>query len=552
MMRTVGGALVALAIVLITNNAASAQAGTATVNVRVEYPNGALVNDMNVCVVGSEVLADGTLANIPMFDRSTYLVGGRLDTPSGPSGTYTVPANTPLLVAAFSCGEHFGLLPHVLNESAVGLFEPSLDITRQAIRPAPGEVIDLTLPMTVGTIEGRVPANFAHPACSIHAIGIPDHGLPYEHQLATTNTTTGTYELRVPAGEYRVEIRCSYGVGHYPAGGALDSPERIRVDHGQRVTGANVGPLTGGDWRYVHVPVAELSQQATVCIDTVSTGGVRLHRDISQAGRYAFDDRTIVRVPVDQPMKLRFWDCADLGFDDVWYPDAADLASAESVIAPSNDDVFRIELPETVTFFGTAASQCDGRVPTIFGGPGSDVLVGTPGPDVIMSFGGDDHITSFGGDDVICAGAGADFVDSGDGDDRLFGEADRDRLFGGSGNDYFKGGSGSDYMVGHGGADEFYGGGHRDRIKGGKGPDFIAGNQGRDRIEGGPGNDTIYGNAKADWIRGEDGNDTIIGGHGNDLIEGGSGDDRIFGSGGADRCSSTGVLATFDNCELRR
>jgi hypothetical protein len=60
---------------------------------------------------------------------------------------------------------------------------------------------------------------------------------------------------------------------------------------------------------------------------------------------------------------------------------------------------------------------CLGRVATIHGRRGPDVIFGTPGDDVIRGLAGDDRIRGLGGDDTICGGSGADTVSGGSGFD---------------------------------------------------------------------------------------------------------------------------------------
>jgi len=105
---------------------------------------------------------------------------------------------------------------------------------------------------------------------------------------------------------------------------------------------------------------------------------------------------------------------------------------------------------------------CDGRPPTIVGGPGDDDLRGTPNADVILGFGGEDEIDGLGGADAICAGSG---------DDTLTGGADADTLKGNTGDDALKGNKGRDRLLGHSGRDSHNGGAGRDRCHGGKGDD---------------------------------------------------------------------------------
>ena len=114
---------------------------------------------------------------------------------------------------------------------------------------------------------------------------------------------------------------------------------------------------------------------------------------------------------------------------------------------------------------------CDGRVATIVGTEGPDVIRGTSKADVIVALGGADVITGGNGDDVICGGAGADEIDGGNGDDVLLGEDDGDRLTGGHGADRLVGGLGDDELVGANGDDALDGGRGTDRADGGRGTD---------------------------------------------------------------------------------
>src|SRR4051794_4374414 len=80
-------------------------------------------------------------------------------------------------------------------------------------------------------------------------------------------------------------------------------------------------------------------------------------------------------------------------------------------------------------------TTCEGRVATIVGTQGSDVLRGTEGDDVIVGLGGADVVDGRGGNDVICGGAGDDVLRGGRGDDIIRGDAGRDVVQGGSGAD---------------------------------------------------------------------------------------------------------------------
>jgi Ca2+-binding RTX toxin-like protein len=107
-----------------------------------------------------------------------------------------------------------------------------------------------------------------------------------------------------------------------------------------------------------------------------------------------------------------------------------------------------------------------GKVATIAGTDGSDVLSGTPARDVIAGLGGDDTVSGLAGDDVICGGPGNDTLKGGKGDDKLLGGEGNDRLYGREGADKLYGEAGNDLLnVGAG-----YGGQQR----GGKGKDKAA------------------------------------------------------------------------------
>lgn len=94
-----------------------------------------------------------------------------------------------------------------------------------------------------------------------------------------------------------------------------------------------------------------------------------------------------------------------------------------------------------------AAYPCDGRVPTLIGTQGDDVLRGTAGPDVVHALSGDDTVTGLNADDVVCGGAGDDVLEGGNGADRLLGGSGDDVLRGGNGTDVLDGGSGENTLV---------------------------------------------------------------------------------------------------------
>lgn len=100
-----------------------------------------------------------------------------------------------------------------------------------------------------------------------------------------------------------------------------------------------------------------------------------------------------------------------------------------------------------------APARCAGRVATVIGSSGPDVLRGTAGVDVIAGLGGADRIAGLGGNDIACGGGGNDGINGGAGRDTLLGQAGRDRLRGGAGRDRLIGGGGRDSCMGQGGSD---------------------------------------------------------------------------------------------------
>ena len=153
---------------------------------------------------------------------------------------------------------------------------------------------------------------------------------------------------------------------------------------------------------------------------------------------------------------------------------------------------------------------CMGRVPTIVGTDGDDVIVGTDRVDIILAGPGNDVISGGRGSDIICGNDG------------------RDRIRGGSGRDQIDGGA------------------HRDRIWGQAGADVILGNTGLDRIVGNAGDDQLDGLGNNDRLKGGPGNDTLRGGGGDDSLEGGDDDDKLVGGIGADRCHGNSLVEPDD------
>ena len=171
-------------------------------------------------------------------------------------------------------------------------------------------------------------------------------------------------------------------------------------------------------------------------------------------------------------------------------------------------------------------STCAGRVPTIVGTSGDDVIVGTTGNDIIDGLGGNDEIHGLEGDDIICGNNGVDVIYGGDGDDRLFGGSAIDTLYGDAGRDELRGNTGRDRLYGGSDDDVLYGGMHADKLYGNGGADLLLGGHDRDVVRGGAGDDTLYGGNGNDDLRGDDGNDIIVGDVGADTARGGADFDR--------------------------
>ena len=243
----------------------------------------------------------------------------------------------------------------------------------------------------------------------------------------------------------------------------------------------------------------------------------------------------------------------------------------------------------------SSPSPCFGRVPTIVGTPGDDVIEGTPGNDVISGLAGNDTIVGNGGSDRACGHEGTDTIErvrqaqGNEGDDsltappgqnaELLGGDGNDTLVGGFGGDYLNGGQGDDVLWGHEGNDyledpqggnELYGGQHDDVLVPGRGTGVIVAGAGFDLLDydrlgiqgiaidltagtilvegifaqtvdeveyviGTPSPDTFMGSDGDDWFEALGGADTMDGSFGSDFLVGGRGDDIITGSSGDDR-----------------
>jgi RTX calcium-binding nonapeptide repeat (4 copies) len=90
--------------------------------------------------------------------------------------------------------------------------------------------------------------------------------------------------------------------------------------------------------------------------------------------------------------------------------------------------------------------RCGGRVATVLGTSGRDVLRGSRGPDVIVTGAGRDLVRGGRGADRICTGAGRDAISGGRGRDTLVGGPGADRIRGGAGRDRCPGAAHEDHV----------------------------------------------------------------------------------------------------------
>lgn len=194
----------------------------------------------------------------------------------------------------------------------------------------------------------------------------------------------------------------------------------------------------------------------------------------------------------------------------------------------------------------STAILCDGRVASIIGTAGDDVLTGTDAADVIAGLAGNDTLAGVAGDDVLCGDEGADVLEGGDGADRLFGGLDEtflaeDGLF-------FEGG---------------------DTIRPGPGDDHVDLGEDARRLEADPSTELLdYSDVAHEVIVDlgggvalADGTDTLvvegvhhvlatpyddllIGSGREDWLCGGDGDDELRGLAGGDMLDADGLLGT--------
>jgi Ca2+-binding RTX toxin-like protein len=207
------------------------------------------------------------------------------------------------------------------------------------------------------------------------------------------------------------------------------------------------------------------------------------------------------------------------------------------------------------------AVRCGGKVATIIGTSGDDVLRGTTGDDVIVALAGNDRVVAGSGHDTICGNAGDDVLVGGPGFDVMFGGYGADTVGYGSAGARVRvdlaagtasGGDGideifsienvvgsrfDDLLIGTDGNNVMRGGEGHDRLKGRDGSDRLIGGIGRDELFGGAGRDVLEGVGANDYLNGGRGDDELRGGSGDDVLEPDRGDDVVKGGAGTNTLS---------------
>lgn len=493
---------------------ADAQTGpTGTIRLEVRYPNGSLVDDTDVCSFAQRT-AYGDPSEIPQYTHARFTsVTHALTRSSGAISEVTVPAGELYVAFAYDC-----------SQDGVDLFQTAFNFAPEQafgnvgsnVRALAGQAVDpgdtLVIPITVGqgTISGTLPGvEF----CDVVAIGVADHGDGIERIYGRAGATT-SYAMNVPPGQYRVQATCSGQRSNHGSGLAVDGATRLRVGHGQTVSGISFpGPFGGPQFESRILLIDDPSALMPFCINTVQLDGTVVDRSVvaQSFDRDSFQNRGWFQVPDDRQYRVQLTDCFGFGFDDIWYPGVPSAASA-TVLGP-NDNLGRT-LPSTIDLLALGGVECNGEPATIIGNQGDNVLTGTSGRDVIVAGRGADEVHGMGGDDVICGGGG------------------KDQIFGDDGADWIDGEAGND------------------QLGGGRGADVLFGDTGGDTMTGGRGNDILRGAEGKDLMRGQEGHDALRGGRGGDTLIGGRGSDVLRGEKGHDTCNDAGAESRFVGCEV--
>ncbi len=157
---------------------------------------------------------------------------------------------------------------------------------------------------------------------------------------------------------------------------------------------------------------------------------------------------------------------------------------------------------------------------------------------------GDDSFTYVGGAPPLSTPDGRLFsVEGGDGVDVLNGSPYRDLFHGDGDFDGTPDPAGNDQLFGHGGDDELRDrDGSSNRFDGGPGEDLVIGSDGADMIDGGDGEDLLTGADGPDLVRGGAGKDDVEGGGGKDVADGGAGNDVVQASFHGGGCSTDTLI----------
>ena len=508
--------------------AASGQANDATIDIRVQYPDGSLVDDFDVCANLFGFSEDGPSG----FAGSTTGATASFTVTSG--GTYAVEvgggcvgASNPLPTRTWHNGQP--------NTGGVDPVWDALIATAEPITANAGSnpvTITVGAARVSGTLSGTAPADPSR--CRVTVIGASGIANSFGPTTALVDEA-GRWEAWVHPGQYKAEVSCFLRSAYeaWPNRSSIGEAAPITLANGGDQTGINFdltgdfNEQTGANHFIRFDAVGDFSTPK--CVEAYATDGTLVRQQFGGSVSTANNGNYRIRVS----------DCYAIGFDDQWLPAGASRFAGPSI----NVDGVVVEISHDAgPLFGIEFTECNGLDITIRGTGGVDVIMGTNGPDVISGLGGDDIITALGGDDTICGGsgndtiianAGHDWVDGGDGDDIIRGGWGEDMIFGGNGNDFVR---------------SFR---HDDVVDGGPGNDIIRGGWGSDVLRGGEGNDRIVAWNGADQIFGGPGNDLLRAGPGPDLVVGGPGAvDRVFGDEGTrDVCTDSGAATVFRDCE---
>lgn len=229
---------------------------------------------------------------------------------------------------------------------------------------------------------------------------------------------------------------------------------------------------------------------------------------------------------------------------------APDSTAVVSYIGRTNNVTVRMNgLPDD----GEAGEGDDlrGRITSMWGGSGDDVLEAGADPSSLQGGAGRDTLTGGPAEDRIQADEGDDRVDAGGGDDQVWPGPGRDTLLGGPGRDLAfydrleragtlriapgpAAGDGDDAMDA---IEGLVGGRFDDTLIGDDGPNVLTGGPGRDTVIGGAGDDLINGGSGY----GIDGGDMLDPGPGRDRVRAARGDRVLLADGEQDRLACQGA-----------